>query len=225
MTLAAAPARAYTVELTPEFICATDKEAVTTGTTLLGPDDGATVRAGTPVTFSAKAGAPSAPLKFRVASSPALLSSPDIDSGQESPQPGGTSAFTSTRAAATPRRIYWAASLTVAVEDCPAPFTYMTPARTLTVVSAAPASIRIEKVKVAASALAITLKASHGGSVTITGSGLRKIVRAIPSGSDRLTVPLTKAGEADKEQHKRIGLEVSLKTGSDTVSSAESVKL
>ncbi len=95
----------------------------------LEPANGATVPAGTPVTFS---GESNQALTFSVASSQALLSSPDIDSGMGS-QSGAFNEFTSTKATATPRTIYWAASFTFIPEDCETPSTFTTPVRTLVV--------------------------------------------------------------------------------------------
>jgi len=98
----------------------------------LEPANGATVPAGTPVVFSAEPLLKNAPT-FSVASSPALLSSPDIDSGTGS-QSGAFYKFTSTKATATPRTIYWAASFTFTPEGCEGPSTFTTPSRTLMVV-------------------------------------------------------------------------------------------
>lgn len=99
---------------------------------LISPASGATVVAGTSVTFSAASGAAS-PLTFMVASSPALLSSPDIDSGLGSfvwPE----YSFISTKAAAIPRTIYWTASFTRVLNDCEGPpVTFTIAPRALTV--------------------------------------------------------------------------------------------
>lgn len=65
----------------------------------LSPPGGASVQAGTPVVFSGLSGQP---VTFAVASSPALLSSPDIDGGVGAAQPESAYAFTSTKASATP---------------------------------------------------------------------------------------------------------------------------
>jgi hypothetical protein len=96
----------------------------------LEPASGATVPAGTPITFS---GESNHVLTFSVASSEALLSSPDIDSGTGS-QSGAFSRFTSAKATATPRTIYWTASFTLTPEDCESPSTFTTPVHTLLVV-------------------------------------------------------------------------------------------
>jgi hypothetical protein len=108
-------------------------------TKLDSPAEGATVQVGSPVTFVGESGG-GYPLSFEVASSPSALASPDIDSGLGSRLPAtGTPssqfAFTSTKAAATPRTIYWAVSFSVSMPECPKPvYTYTTPARALTVV-------------------------------------------------------------------------------------------
>jgi hypothetical protein len=128
------PAQGYTAgPPSPASICVTAR----TGAELavehlhLEPANGATVPAGTPVVFSAEPLLKNAPT-FSVASSPALLSSPDIDSGMGS-QSGAFYKFTSTKAAATPRTIYWDASYTFTPEDCESPSTFTTPVRTLVV--------------------------------------------------------------------------------------------
>lgn len=97
---------------------------------------------GDPVTFSGSSGSPVA---FAVASSPALLSSPDIDSGLGYGQPEPMSSgrddmytFASTKATVTARTVYWDASFSNAnIPECagsPAS-TYTTKARALTVLA------------------------------------------------------------------------------------------
>ena len=103
----------------------------------LSPAINAFVQVGTPVTFSGNSGAP---LTFAVASSAALLSSPDIDSGSGTLQPGTSSyTFTSTKATTTPGvLISWDASFSTAtLNGCEGltPSSYTTQARTFTVVS------------------------------------------------------------------------------------------
>jgi hypothetical protein len=107
-------------------------------TTLLAPPEGANVPAGTTVTFSAESGRASTPLTFRLASSPTLLSNPDIASGAGTRELTATYAFTSTAAGAVPRTVYWAASFTLNLKGCESPFTYTTPARVLTVTALQP---------------------------------------------------------------------------------------
>jgi hypothetical protein len=104
----------------------------------LTPASGSTVEAGTPVTFS---GGPEPSLSFAIASSPALLSTPDIDGGPGiAGPPQQPYTFTSTKASATPRTIYWQASFSTAgIPECASePSTITTEARTLTVVPTAP---------------------------------------------------------------------------------------
>jgi hypothetical protein len=111
----------------------------------LSPPDGATVRVGTPVTFSAPS---SIALSFAVASSPGSISDPDIDSGPGVEQPGGdTYAFTSTKATAVARTVYWAATFTTTISGCEEPtITYTTPVRALVVQAlpySEPSSLRL----------------------------------------------------------------------------------
>lgn len=124
----------------PSSICTSASRADQTALEAsLYPADGATVQAGTPVTFS---GNSASPVTFAVASSSALLSSPDLDSGLASVQPEPASSgpplntFASTKATAAPGNIYWAASFSSAgLAECAGqpPATYTTHARTLTV--------------------------------------------------------------------------------------------
>jgi hypothetical protein len=131
------PALAYTAgPPAPWAICSAERhsnEIVEQGAKLLSPADGATVLAGTAVTFSAESGVES-PMTFKMASSQTLLSSPDIDSGPGAPQPLAQYTFTSTKAAATPRTIYWTASFTRTLKDCEEPpVTFTLAPRTLTI--------------------------------------------------------------------------------------------
>ena len=102
------------------------------------PAEAATVDLEVPVTFSSGALGGAAPT-FEIASSPTLISTPDIDHGTGSAQAPGTYSFTSTRATSVARTIYWVASYTFAPEDCEHPVTFTTPVRALTVVVPPPA--------------------------------------------------------------------------------------
>jgi hypothetical protein len=126
-----AVALGYGGGIDPAITCAIATHAAEVGMSglPLEPASGATVPAGTPVTF---AGESMHALTFDVASSPALLSSPDIDSGLGS-QSGSFYKFISTKATATPRTIYWTASLTFIPEGCENPSTFTTPVSTLIV--------------------------------------------------------------------------------------------
>ena len=108
----------------------------------LGPTDGATVTAGMPVTFT---GHSESQPTFAIASSPALLPGPDIDSGLGSALPEPSSAgppvvyayaFTSAKASAAPGTVYWDASISDAtIPACAGqtPGASTTKVRTLTV--------------------------------------------------------------------------------------------
>ena len=149
MTLSAGPARGY-VPTPPWVACFNASEAnLISLESSLSPASNAFVQAGMPVTFSGSSGAPVA---FAVASSPALLSSPDIDSGAGMLQPGTSSyTFISTKATVTPGiLIYWDASFsnaTLTACEGVTPTTYTTSVRTFTVVSppAAEAEAAVKK--------------------------------------------------------------------------------
>jgi hypothetical protein len=135
MAAIASPALAFTWGISPSLACSLN----TNGAEIVArdmppePANGATVPAGTAVTFS---GESNQALTFNVASSPALLSSPDIDSGTGS-QSGTFYRFTSTKATATPRTIYWTASFTFTPGECESSSTFTTPVHTLIVASSA----------------------------------------------------------------------------------------
>jgi hypothetical protein len=109
------------------------------------PEEGAKVVAGTPVTFSA----PSVtPVTFAVASSPALLASPNIDQGLGQPLPSENEehmqVFTSSKATSTPGTVYWQVSFSTAeVEGCAGDESgrVTIPPRTLIVEPAPPAPV------------------------------------------------------------------------------------
>jgi hypothetical protein len=89
----------------------------------------------------------------------------------------------------------------------------------------ASASVKIEKLRVAASSIVVTLKTSEPGTVTITGPGLKKTVKTLAAGTQKVTVPLTKAGKIASKGHKKIKLSVSLETNIKTVFASERIKL
>jgi hypothetical protein len=136
-------AHAYTIgPPSPALIClvATHANLVALEQSLR-PVGGSTVPANSPVTFS---GFSSSPLSFAVASSPAQLANPDLDSGPGTAQAGESYTFTSTKATAKAGTVYWTASFsTSGVRECAgqAPQTETTRVQTLTVtpLTAAPA--------------------------------------------------------------------------------------
>jgi hypothetical protein len=131
MAVLASPAHALTYGGSPWLICFNNTQGAEVAARDMPPEpaNGATVPAGTPVTFS---GEENHALTFDVASSPAQLSSPDIDSGLGT-QSGAFYKFTSTKASATPRTIYWTASFTFIPGECEAPAIFTTPVHTLIV--------------------------------------------------------------------------------------------
>lgn len=139
MMVAVGTAKAYTAEVSPWVICSAEKQSnqvVEEHAKLLSPANPALIRVGTPVTFLGESGV-SSPMTFAVASSPTLLASPDIESGAGSllaPQYKTEYGFTSTKATATPRTIYWTASFTRTLKDCEEPpVSFTLPTRTLIV--------------------------------------------------------------------------------------------
>jgi hypothetical protein len=157
---------------------------------LLSPAEGATVAAGTPVTFFTRGGGES-PMTFMVASSPALLSSPDIDGGLGTMLPRGYETelvppeykaeewLTSTKTTATPRTVYWTASFTLDLRFCDEPpVTFTLPPRTLTVVPSPVEERAAAKQKQEAEAAAAKRKkeaeaaARPTGSVSLVGSAI-----------------------------------------------------
>jgi hypothetical protein len=109
------------------------------------PADGISASQGTQIGFS---GGSSVPVTFAVASSPILLSTPDVDAGpgvqQMSPSGGLAYTFTSSKAAATAGTVYWTASISnVGLPDCSGaePTTYTTKVRTMTIMAPLPVTM------------------------------------------------------------------------------------
>jgi hypothetical protein len=87
------------------------------------------------------------------------------------------------------------------------------------------ASVRVQKFKVTARNLLVTIKMSEPGAVTITGPGLKKTFKTLIAGTHQVTVALTKTGKAERKEREKIKLSVSLKVDSKTVSTSQKVKL
>jgi hypothetical protein len=138
-------ARGY-VPSPPYIACFNDGEAdLASLEASLSPAGGVSIQAGVPVTFSGSSGSP---VTFAMASSAALLSSPDIDSGLGTLEPGSSSyTFTSAKATATPGSlVYWDASFSDAgLKACEGmmPKTYTTAVRTFTVVPPPPTEAEV----------------------------------------------------------------------------------
>jgi hypothetical protein len=86
-------------------------------------------------------------------------------------------------------------------------------------------SVGIGKVKVMANSLVISIKTSQPGTVTISGPGLKRTVKSVVAGTNRVIVALTKAGKAARKAGKKIKLVIILKAGSKTASSSAKIKL
>ena len=172
--VSAAPAQAYTAEISPWALCsAAGSSALAVLEHSLTPSNEATVQAGALVTFSGKS---KSSLTFAIASSPSLLSSPDIDSGlgAASPTEGSSYSFTSTKVAAAPRTVYWTASFSDAdIPECAglSATTLTTSVRTLTVFPAPPAVQTVPFSPPPSSSLAPSIVSLAGTHVSVAGNG------------------------------------------------------
>jgi hypothetical protein len=102
--------------------------------TPLSPAEKAQAPQDSAVTFTFGAGLEATTLRFEAASSQSLLSTPDIDSGTATAQPGKFT-FTSTKVTAKAGTLYWAFSFTHALKACGGELaTYTTPVRKLEVI-------------------------------------------------------------------------------------------
>jgi hypothetical protein len=220
MAVPAVPAQALEYGSAPWLVCADNKEAAEVGARNmpLEPANGATVPAGTPVTFS---GESTHALTFNVASSEALVSSPDIDTGVGL-QSGAFYRFTSTKATATPRTVYWTASFTFTPEDCEGPSTFTTSLRTLVVAPSeaelvaakrqqeeAAAKKKQEEEAAAANkkkeeekAVVTGSVSLHGSTITVQGGG-QALVKLACTGTGRCVGKLSLTGKVPRGKGKR----------------------
>jgi hypothetical protein len=173
LMVSVSPARSYTATLTPSpwAICEAASLSNQEGLEArLGPSEGSSVQAGTPVTFL---GYSEVPVTFAVASSPVLLSSSDIDSGAGSSQPEQLYTFTSTEATASPGTVYWDASFSnVGLAGCAGqpPLTYTTMPRTLTVLPAASGPTMTSVPMTSVPTTTATKPAAATGKILLAGS-------------------------------------------------------
>lgn len=181
----------------------------------LSPANGATVSADSPVTFT---GHSESMPTFAVASSAALLSSPDIDSGPGSAQPQPSSSgppvvyaymFSSMKATATPGTVYWQASFSsVGIAECAGltPTTYTTSVRTLTVLPLpSPPTSTIIPTTTTTTPPAATGKVSlDGGTIDVQGSG-KGTVELTCTGTGTCGGKLTLTAESTKGDGSRRG--------------------
>jgi hypothetical protein len=176
------------------------------------PTAGGTVPVGAAVTFS---GNSVAPVTFGVASSPALLSSPDIDSGLGSAQPEGLYTFISTKVTATPVTVYWDASFsnaTLPACEGMTASTYTTAVRTLAVLPApSPPTTAVIPTTAAVAppvpfgnislvGFAITVQSSGKAAIKLTCTGT-----ATCAGKLRLTVRTQGKSKISKTKTETIG--------------------
>jgi len=87
------------------------------------------------------------------------------------------------------------------------------------------ATVKIDKVKVSTARVLVTVRLTHAGTVTITGTGLKKTVVSLAAGTHQIPVALSAAGKAERKHGKRIKLAASLKMSARTVKSSEKVRL
>ncbi|HEY2142041.1 MAG TPA: hypothetical protein VGG98_08275 [Solirubrobacteraceae bacterium] len=160
------------------------------------------VQAGTPVTFSGYSGSP---VTFAVASSQALLSSPDIDSGAGSAQPEQLYTFTSTRATAAPATVYWDASFSsAALKACEGltPTTYTTQVRTLTVLSPPPPPPLQPTTPTTTTTTAVGSVSLDGSTITVQSSG-EAAVKLACTGTGACSGKLILAGKGTIKKGKK----------------------
>ena len=157
------------------------------------------VPAGTPVTFSSLS---SQPLSFAIATSEALLATPNVDSGPASPSSptqnvSGSQhySFTSTKATATAGTVYWQASFsTAAMPNCANfPRTEETAVRALNVLPPSPSEAEVEaKKKQEEEATAKKLREEEAATAARTHSAL--VAALVPHGRAATLPAITKAG-------------------------------
>jgi hypothetical protein len=190
MTVPASPAHGYVPN--SYLVCFNSSEAdLLSLERSLSPAINAFVQAGTPVMFSGNSGAP---VTFAVASSAALLSSPDLGSGPGTLEPGTSSyTFTSTTATATPGvLVYWDVSFSNAtITGCEGmtPKTYTTAVRTFTVVSPSPSPTEAEaaaKKKQEEEAAAVNKKKEEEKPPATGGVSLEGSTITVQSGGEAL---------------------------------------
>lgn len=87
------------------------------------------------------------------------------------------------------------------------------------------AAVKVERVKIKPNGILVTIETSEPGVVTITGPGLKGTIRTLVAGTSRVLISLTKRGRAQRREHKKIKLSVSLKVGNRSVSSSEKLRL
>jgi hypothetical protein len=88
------------------------------------------------------------------------------------------------------------------------------------------ATVTITKTKLAADSLLLTVKMSPGGTVKISGNGLKTTIeKNLTAGTHQIRVALNKAGRTMRKRHKRTTVRVSLTAGKQAVAATKVVRL
>jgi hypothetical protein len=86
-------------------------------------------------------------------------------------------------------------------------------------------SLRLAKAKLSGNALLVTVNLSAGGTVRISGRGLKTTTKILSAGAHQVRVALTKAGASPRGRHKRTSVRISLTVGRQTVAKTMTVRL
>lgn len=92
-------------------------------------------------------------------------------------------------------------------------------------VTGCPPTVGITRIRVAGSALLVTVNASAPGTVSISGDGLKTTKRSLTAGAHQVRVPFTKAGIKRHKHHKRTSVRVQLVAGGQSVAKTATVRL
>ncbi len=80
-----------------------------------------------------------------------------------------------------------------------------------------PPSVNITKTAMKGNTVLVTLKLGEGGTIKITGRGLKSTTRRrVKAGTHTITVPLTPAGRAAKKHMKKLKIQATLSVGAHT---------
>ncbi len=86
-------------------------------------------------------------------------------------------------------------------------------------------SAKITKTKVGAGSVRVTFDVTQAGTVTITGTGLKKKVAKVAAGTHTMTIALTSTGKKDRKHHKKATITATLETSLTSVSASTTIKL
>ena len=92
-------------------------------------------------------------------------------------------------------------------------------------ITGCPPSVSITKTAVKGNAVLVTLKLGEGGTIKITGKGLKSTTkRRVKAGTHTITVPLTPAGRAAKKHKKKLKIQATLSVGARTGTATTTLK-